>query len=249
MLPAHQLRPSATPGPARDPDGLTTTCASVCQDLRHAEDLFSRALVSVQLGLRDAALQDFARGLIVHTRAALIAATAADQAASAGTAELAQVLTTQVQVLLAQLPGRIRLALLLCGEVPAAPATLLAVSAGIVRRSLLLRTLLGEARWATLLAELHAATIPGTRWPVLPRPLVCPAPGSGEGIPLAVLSPRERQVLALLSEGLTNREIGVRLGVKGITVNTFVSRIFTKLGVENRAAAAAYAVRHGVAMN
>jgi DNA-binding NarL/FixJ family response regulator len=64
-----------------------------------------------------------------------------------------------------------------------------------------------------------------------------------------VLSPRERQVLALLSEGLTNREIGVRLGVKGITVNTFVSRIFTKLGVENRAAAAAYAVRHGGAMN
>ncbi|MER3484748.1 MAG: DNA-binding response regulator, partial [Chloroflexota bacterium] len=35
---------------------------------------------------------------------------------------------------------------------------------------------------------------------------------------------------------------------KEITVNTFVSRIFTKLGVENRAAAAVYAVRHGVSI-
>jgi DNA-binding NarL/FixJ family response regulator len=45
---------------------------------------------------------------------------------------------------------------------------------------------------------------------------------------------------------LTNRGIGFRLGVKAITINTFVTRIFGKLGVDNRAAAAAYAVRHGI---
>ncbi|MER3406240.1 MAG: hypothetical protein C4289_14655 [Chloroflexota bacterium] len=158
-------------------------------------------------------------------------------------------LTTQAQVLLAQLPGRVRLAMLLCGDLPTAPATLLAVSAGSLRRSVLLRGLLGEARWGTILAELHAAATPvvGRRW-TSPRRLGNPAPRSGDGISLAVLSPRERQVLALMTEGLTNREIGMRLGIKGITVNTFVSRIFTKLGVENRAAAAVYAVRHGVSI-
>jgi DNA-binding NarL/FixJ family response regulator len=62
----------------------------------------------------------------------------------------------------------------------------------------------------------------------------------------AVLSGREREVICLIAEGLTNRGIGFELGVKPITINTFVTRIFGKLGVDNRAAAAAYAVRHGL---
>lgn len=60
------------------------------------------------------------------------------------------------------------------------------------------------------------------------------------------LSPRERQVLGLIAEGLTDREIAVRLGVRPRTVTTFVTRLFDKLDVVNRAAAAAYGVRHGL---
>ena len=49
--------------------------------------------------------------------------------------------------------------------------------------------------------------------------------------PLARLSPREREVLALMAEGRSNRAIGERLAVELKTVETHVSRVFTKLGL------------------
>jgi DNA-binding CsgD family transcriptional regulator len=62
----------------------------------------------------------------------------------------------------------------------------------------------------------------------------------------STLSPRERQVLCLIAEGMTNGEIAALLGVQPRTITTFVTRLFDKLGVVNRAAAAAYGVRHGL---
>lgn len=53
----------------------------------------------------------------------------------------------------------------------------------------------------------------------------------------AVLSPREREVLHLLADGLTNKEIARRLAVSERTVKFHVGSIFAKLGVPNRAAA------------
>jgi two-component system nitrate/nitrite response regulator NarL len=61
-----------------------------------------------------------------------------------------------------------------------------------------------------------------------------------------VLSQRERQVLGLIAEGLTDSQIAVQLGVRQPTVSTFVKRVFAKLGVVNRAAAAAVGVRRGL---
>jgi DNA-binding NarL/FixJ family response regulator len=52
-----------------------------------------------------------------------------------------------------------------------------------------------------------------------------------------VLSPREREVLHLLADGLTNKEIARRLAVSERTVKFHVGSIFAKLGVPNRAAA------------
>jgi two-component system, NarL family, response regulator DevR len=57
------------------------------------------------------------------------------------------------------------------------------------------------------------------------------------------LTPRERQVLGLLARGWTNREIAGDLGLAEKTVKNYVSMILVKLGVENRAAAAALFVR------
>jgi DNA-binding CsgD family transcriptional regulator len=57
------------------------------------------------------------------------------------------------------------------------------------------------------------------------------------------LTPREREVLALLREGLTNAEIAERLVISQKTAGHHVSRIFRKLGLRNRAEAAAYALR------
>ncbi len=58
-----------------------------------------------------------------------------------------------------------------------------------------------------------------------------------------VLSPRERDVLSLLVQGLTNPEIAARLFVRLSTVKTHVSSIIAKLGVATRTEAVAIAVR------
>ncbi len=55
---------------------------------------------------------------------------------------------------------------------------------------------------------------------------------------LAVLTEREREVLALLGEGLSNADTGSRLHMSEATVKTYVSRILTKLGCRNRVQAA-----------
>lgn len=60
------------------------------------------------------------------------------------------------------------------------------------------------------------------------------------------LSQQEKNVLALVSEGLTNREIAEALFLGEGTVRNYVSSILSKLGVSNRAEAAAYAVGHNL---
>jgi DNA-binding NarL/FixJ family response regulator len=55
---------------------------------------------------------------------------------------------------------------------------------------------------------------------------------------LAGLAPREADVLSLVAEGLSNAEIGRRLGMSEPTVKTYVSRVLVKLDCENRVQAA-----------
>ena len=63
---------------------------------------------------------------------------------------------------------------------------------------------------------------------------------------VAALTPRELEVLALVSAGLTNAQIAERLFISPKTAEHHVGRILTKLGVRSRAEAAALAVRLGV---
>jgi DNA-binding NarL/FixJ family response regulator len=58
---------------------------------------------------------------------------------------------------------------------------------------------------------------------------------SREGSPLDELTPRERDVLALMAEGLTDRGISERLFVTPKTVETHVGHIFAKLGLPETA--------------
>jgi DNA-binding CsgD family transcriptional regulator len=60
------------------------------------------------------------------------------------------------------------------------------------------------------------------------------------------LSAREREVLALLAAGKTNREIAAALHLSPHTIGRHLGNIFTKLGVTTRAAATAYAYEHGL---
>jgi len=59
------------------------------------------------------------------------------------------------------------------------------------------------------------------------------------------LSARERQVLALLARGLTNKEIAAALFIAEVTARDYVSGIYRKVDAGNRAEAAAWAIRHG----
>ncbi|MFJ9011292.1 response regulator transcription factor [Streptomyces canus] len=58
---------------------------------------------------------------------------------------------------------------------------------------------------------------------------------------LAGLSPRERDILALIGDGLTNREIGKKLYLSEKTVKNHISRLLAKLGVQRRVQAAVLA--------
>ncbi|MEA2901674.1 MAG: hypothetical protein QOH36_1561 [Actinomycetota bacterium] len=62
----------------------------------------------------------------------------------------------------------------------------------------------------------------------------------------AGLTSREADVLGLLAQGLPNKGIAHRLGISPKTVGNHVERIYTKLGVSNRAAAAMRAMQHGL---
>ncbi|GHG93305.1 DNA-binding response regulator [Streptomyces lanatus] len=64
------------------------------------------------------------------------------------------------------------------------------------------------------------------------------APGT---VPLSL---REREVLALLGEGLTNQQIGRRIGLSACTVKSYISAVYAKCGVDNRVRAALFA--HGI---
>jgi pimeloyl-ACP methyl ester carboxylesterase/DNA-binding CsgD family transcriptional regulator len=67
---------------------------------------------------------------------------------------------------------------------------------------------------------------------------------SGVGA-FASLSKREREVLALISEGLANAEIGARLSISEKTVRNHISSVYDKLGVWTRAQAMVFARDHG----
>jgi two-component system nitrate/nitrite response regulator NarL len=61
---------------------------------------------------------------------------------------------------------------------------------------------------------------------------------------LTVLTDRERQIVALVSEGLPNKEIGRRLNIADGTIKVHLHHIFQKLEISNRTVLAAFAISH-----
>jgi DNA-binding NarL/FixJ family response regulator len=67
--------------------------------------------------------------------------------------------------------------------------------------------------------------------------------GPEEDERLATLSPQERNILELIADGLTNRQIASKINLAEKTVKNYVSNLLTKLGMERRTQAAVYAAR------
>ncbi|WP_248342968.1 helix-turn-helix domain-containing protein [Anaeromyxobacter paludicola] len=115
-----------------------------------------------------------------------------------------------------------------------APGALAAGARGVVRRDA------GPARLAAALLAAAEGLL------VLDAPLsdrlLRPPPALADPEPL---TPREREVLALLGEGLANKSIAQRLGVSERTAKFHVEAILTKLGAESRAEAIVRAARQG----
>ena len=70
---------------------------------------------------------------------------------------------------------------------------------------------------------------------------------NSEATKIASLTPREREVVALVSEGLKNKLIGERLYISETTVTHHLSSVFSKLEVSDRLELIIYAFRHGLA--
>jgi DNA-binding NarL/FixJ family response regulator len=95
----------------------------------------------------------------------------------------------------------------------------------------------------------HAAPL----WPALgrlvrrrPSPHTVQAPAAGPGETTPVLTPRERDVLTLVAQGLTNPDIAQQLVLSEHTVHRHMANIRRKLNLSSRAAAAVWGVRAGL---
>lgn len=84
--------------------------------------------------------------------------------------------------------------------------------------------------------------------PISPRATLAllPPRGAARRPPVDNLSPREREVLALVAVGLPNKSIARRLQISEKTVKAHLTRIFATLGLYDRTSAALWAQRHGI---
>jgi DNA-binding NarL/FixJ family response regulator len=126
------------------------------------------------------------------------------------------------------------------GERETVLAAILAGAAGYltknVRRQEPVHALRATARGETLLdSKVAGQVVEELRSPR------SPAAGGGHA-----LTPREEEVLALIAEGLTNRQIAERLVISEHTARNHVANILDKLGLSRRSEAAAYAARRGL---
>jgi DNA-binding NarL/FixJ family response regulator len=97
---------------------------------------------------------------------------------------------------------------------------------------------LGMIRLTEQATALQSTLAPAT-------PAVSSAPATREQV--HNLTPRELEVLRLLVDGRSDREIAEALYISPRTVMTHVMNILNKLGVNSRTAAASHAIRHGIA--
>jgi DNA-binding NarL/FixJ family response regulator len=104
--------------------------------------------------------------------------------------------------------------------------------------------LLKQVRGPALVSAVHTVAGGGSLFdPLAPAPARNRAPAGAGNERLATLTDQERSVLRLIGEGLTNRQIGERMGLAEKTVKNYTSHLLAKLGLERRTQAAILATQ------
>jgi two-component system, NarL family, response regulator DevR len=105
--------------------------------------------------------------------------------------------------------------------------------------------LLKQVRGPALVSAVHAVAAGGTLFDDLAPPRQPPAPtaAAAGSDRMGLLTDQERTVLRLIGEGLTNRQIGARMGLAEKTVKNYTSHLLAKLGLERRTQAAILATQ------
>jgi two-component system, NarL family, response regulator DevR len=99
--------------------------------------------------------------------------------------------------------------------------------------------LLKQVRGPALVSAVHTVAEGGTLFDdVAPAVARARKPAAAGSDRLALLTDQERTVLRLIGEGLTNRQIGARMGLAEKTVKNYTSHLLAKLGLERRTQAA-----------
>ena len=70
--------------------------------------------------------------------------------------------------------------------------------------------------------------------------------GSSAADPVALMTPRQREILQLLAEGKSAKEVAARLGLSARTVEDHKYRLMESLGIENSAELVHFAIKHGI---
>ena len=98
--------------------------------------------------------------------------------------------------------------------------------------------LLKQVRGAALVSAVRTVAAGGTHYGISPPPAVVRPRDPERARRLASLTEQERTVLQLIGEGLTNRQIGDRMGLAEKTVKNYTSHLLAKLNLERRTQAA-----------
>jgi DNA-binding NarL/FixJ family response regulator len=108
---------------------------------------------------------------------------------------------------------------------------------------------LKNARTSEIVSAIRAVTKGGSYFsPAVAREIVeqLRTPTKGAAEPFSLLSTREREVLHLIAEGLSAKEIATQLGISTKTVEAHRTSLMRKLGVRKATELVRYALRHGL---
>jgi DNA-binding CsgD family transcriptional regulator len=102
-----------------------------------------------------------------------------------------------------------------------------------------------DREFRALVLDFGPASVDGWLARLLEADVGGPGPEAG-GTPLDTLTGRERQVLAMVADGATNKQVAAEFGISPKTVGRHLEHVFAKLDVTSRAAAARLAALHGL---